>query len=379
MNRIFYILISVLSVMMLDACQKGEEPSDIAKAEIGAEVPDMYVEDNDPLTRTSLVYEKPNMKFEWQDDDKIGVFCISYEANTPGALNTQFDMVQGSGRHEGSSALARFVNNQYSFSTEQYWVAYSPYNCNLNSNGTRGKVLQYDDIMLSYEGQTQSSNATNGEQPTLIDPALWHELETKAAAHLGAYDYLISAPAKPQTENFAIFRFEHVGSTIRFYLRFPDGGFGGAGKTAEVESLELIYDGDGEPFASKVHLEILPYSESNTSSFRVKQGGLTLSKTQKLFFKTSEGKGIDVIDHGYFIAYMQFYPFSVEANSCHLFLTTKVDGKEKYFKSAPLPGKTIGAGVASQWSTGTFTEPIELTATIAPWEDVHGGTITTGE
>lgn len=353
------------------ACSNNDEVVDDLANTIGVFVPDMILEDGDTIieSRSSLVKDGTNMRFSWDSNDVIGVFSVLNkdgnqftEIGPQESENTAFYYKPGYDETVGTGMRSRFHNGQYSFDQDHYWIAYSPYECNY-VGGERRKVFHYDQICLSYEGQCQLVNAKGAEK--------------EGAAHLGAYDYLISAKAQPNDDNMTNFTFSHIGATVRFYMRFPTGALGGAGKQAIVKELAVIDETGETPFVSEANIAISP-SAGTDAPYTVTS--TTKSQTMKLYFGNNR-EGITVNDHDYLTAYMQVFPTEVEEKTCRLYVTVEVDGIKKFFKSLDfLDKKTITAGVFTQWTTSSFYDPIELvTATLVPWEDLNGGEINTGE
>lgn len=392
-NKIYILLIMALSLFACLSCQNNEdtpvEEEDVEPS-VGAVVPDMILEDEDMfMTRSALVYQKPNMVFSWDSSDQIGVFNIGIEAapyrNTPFYFK-RVDYVDANG------TMARFMNGNFSFSDETYWAACSPRTCvytvpeNYDGAGTAisGRTIasQYDIIQLTYRGQTQTANAhPDGKKPVSGTQGYSIETEAKASSHLGAYDYLISQPAVPDENGFTTFYFDHVGATVRFYVLFPEGAFGGSGKKGYVTSMKVI--DENADFVTDVKLGIKKHPKSedvNTAekSYEEKEAPAKVNNIT-LYLKSENGGGVMVPDHGYLVTYMQVYPTLVGEGKCHLEFTVMVDGVKKYFRSQPLPAKTFNAGHVYMWQTQSFDTPIELTATLTPWQDIHGGTISTGD
>lgn len=372
--NIWAILLVMLTCL---ACQKESTSEDIDEGvEVGVEVPDKILDEevNPFLTRTSLALVGSKMQFSWNESDLIGVFNVVAEATE----NTPFNYKSGTNTHGETSSTARFNCGDYEFSKDYYWVAYSPYLL-----VSSGKVTDYYNIKLIYDGQTQLCNATpTGLHPDADGSGYDEASEALAASHLGAYDYMISAPAQPDDNNYTSFKFEHIGATVRFYMMFPQGSFG-TGQNALIKSMSII--SKDEVFVKEANLQINKQNSTITTpyySVKKKAGSeeLDLVHTKEMQLKFGEnGNGVMLPDGGYLIAYMEFYPVTVAAESCYLLIKGELNGEERYFRSTPLTAKTMKAGKLYQWTTGEIYLPIELTATIAPWEDVHGGTITTGE
>lgn len=378
MKKLSYILTILLFqtsfAMLHTSCSTIDDDEIVDEAHtIYAIAPDLINDDGDPVlqSRSSLAYNTASkiMQFAWDKNDMLGVFDILVAPNAEdgSALSENMPFYYKSA-YEGDATKARFQNGQFTYSTDDFWVACSPYLCNNGTNDERGKVTDYSNIRLTYRGQRQLVNA--------------RENEANGSKHLGAYDYMISTPTTPDAEDGRMtFNFDHVGATVRLYMRFPEGSFGGSGKKGYVKDISVIYTGseNPNPFVTDVTIGINQYTGSG-ESYSEKTGTRVTANKMTLACGTVGTKGIEVADHAYFITYMEFYPTWVEAESCYLFLTVEVDGVEHYFKSKPLEAKNIQAGHLVQWTTGNFNEPIELvTATLVPWEDLNGGEINTGE
>lgn len=336
-------------------------------------VPDKIMEEPDVDFGSRAAYTMnpatSKMIYSWDAGDQIGVFNVSLPAGQNNE-STVFDYKYTEG------TVARFYNNDFVANTVNYWVAYAPYKCNITEDGGRKKIFSYDNINLTYKGQKQIHNATpQGQKPT-AENGYGQASEALACNQLADYDYIITTPTHPSEAGETMhLTFEHVGATVRCYMRLPEGCFGGEGETGRLTSLSIICKEN--KLITDVKLQINPYS----------QGGATYSEKETpktsniltLDLPGPQGNGIEVMDHGYFISYMEFYPTKVENDDCYLLLTAVVDGVTKYFRSKSLPAKDMKAGYFYKWSTNQFDEPIELTATIAPWEDVSGGTINTGD
>lgn len=337
-------------------------------------VPDKIMEepDGEILSRASLSLSGNYMVYKWDKGDQIGVFNASVSPDKSENKPLTYKSTEGN--------ISRFHNGNFVSSTEFFWIAYAPYACNSNSDATtanRTKIPRYDQISLTYLGQKQRYNATpNGIYPNDATSGYSATTEARATESLHEYDYLISDYSKPQDDGTAThFVFSHVGSTVRFYTRLPEGCFGGAGKSGWLTSLTLV--SKTENITTDVSLSINQHSEGNTATYTEKS--TTKANNITLDLPGENGKGINLPDHGYFIAYMEFYPVDFPDQTCFLYITAEVDGVKKYFRSKMLPAKNIEAGRLYKWTIGSYDEPIELTATLAPWEDVPGGTINTGE
>ncbi len=374
-----YLLSSVVALLVggvtMTSCQNEDELTVKGEAEVVAVVPDKVLDDANPFaTRSSLIYEQTGtttavMRFDWETTDQIGVFNVIEPAE--GSTNIPFTFKEYKPELKPTyGSAASFSNDNYFFSRNYYWVAYSPYKA-MSNGGVRTKVLSYDNISITYTGQAQQTNATpKGMLPGATNSGYGEESEKKASAHLADYDYLISAPAQPGDDGWTKFYFQHVGSTVRFFLWFPEGAFGGAGKSAKITNISVVHK-NSNVLVSDAVLAVgqeTMESVSTQPNFTVK----STTTTQKLDLKCTgtDGSGISVPDHGYMIAYMEFFPTNIGDKDCLLYITAEVDGMTRYFRSKPLYALNIESGHLYQWATMDFDAPIQLTSTLAKWQDV---------
>lgn len=373
-------IILLLFTLLMSACAHDsmlEEEELDPQHTVIITVPDKIMEEPDVDFGSRAAYTMnpatSKMIYSWDAGDQIGVFNVSLPAGQNNE-STVFDYKYTEG------TVARFYNNDFVANTVNYWVAYAPYKCNITEDGGRKKIFSYDNINLTYKGQKQIHNATpQGKMPTAAN-GYGQASEALACNQLADYDYIVTTPTHPAEEGETMhLTFKHIGATVRCYMLLPEGCFGGAGKTGMLTSMSIVCK---EPkLVTDVKLEINQYDtyQSNGKQTYSQIGGVTTSKILTLDLPGPQGNGIEVIDHGYFISYMEFYPSNFAEKDCYILLTANVDGVTKYFRSQPLPEKNMKAGYFYKWSTNEFDEPIELTATIAPWEDISGGTINTGE
>lgn len=337
-------------------------------------VPDKIMEEPDGEldSRASLSLSGSNMLLKWDIGDQIGVFNISESAENSENKQLWFKSTEGN--------VSRFASGSFVSSPDYYWIAYAPYACNKNATtANKTKIASYNNISLTYLGQKQCYNATPlGLSPNATNSGYSAKTEAMASKYLHEYGYLFSAPSTPEAEGTAThFVFSHLGSTVRFYTRLPEGCFGGEGKWGKLTSLTLVSKTSN--IVTDVELSINKYDKDNPSQPPFTVNSTTPANNITLDLPGEDGKGINLPDHGYFIAYMEFYPVYFPVDTCFIYITAEVDGVKKYFRSKLLPALNIGAGHLYKWTISKYYDPIELTATIAPWEDISGGTINTGE
>lgn len=358
---LFYIsTILLISGMALMSCQSEiSQEEELAENDVVFFVPDKVLEDANTRASYSLVGGS-KMVYSWETYDQVGVFNVSQIEQSS---NIDFTYKPNSSESTNEGVYARFSRDDFYFE-QDFWVAYAPYTC-YDNGGERKKITKHDDIKLTYRGQRQTVNAVpNGQHPN-SDPNYSNDSEKEACKDLVNYDYLISSPTQPVEGSRMTFPFQHLGSTVRFFVQFPAGGFGGG--TGHVKGMRIVSK-SGTPFTSDVELSLKKCTAATDSSFTVTN--TTPSNEQYLNLTNDEGQGIAVPDNGYLISYMEFYPCTVADKTCFLYLTVEVNGAEKNYRSELLPAKTIVAGKLYQWKPTQFDTPIELTATLATWQEI---------
>ena len=419
MIRFFYITLALVCCTLFTACSNDDDVA-VPDTEtlVTAIVPDKILYTDDELlargnvTRSILKFDlgKSRMVFEWEGNEAIGVFYVSTtpvsapartraEATAEGSeggesagsesgtvtdadreredaaqktQNTEFTF-KGNIQNTENSSIARFSNDNFAFDSNKFMVAYSPYRPNGNKPESR------DVIKVSYVGQNAKANGTpKGIKPANAGSEYSAETEKQASSHLGAYDFLISDPIKPVPVGATIFQFKHVGATLRLYMRFPEGAFGGSGKKAKVKSLRVLTPGRTDLLVSDATLKINRNETGTSPSYTEVENEKTTTGSLELKFGTG-GAGFEVPDNGDLISYMEFYPTNIPANTAILHVTVEVDGVERYFKSKYMTQVNISAGYLYQWNALQYEDIIELTATLQPWQDIVSGNISTEE
>lgn len=371
MNRIYYIYSIVVCIIALVSCASDDSILDSEFEESGmtATVPDkiLYVDEEGQKTRSTLYFDKTNMvmKFGWKSDDQVGVFNVSCSADE--SENKLFTYRAGFDKINATTATSRFVNYSFSFDRDNFWTAYSPYLL-MQPDGTKKKPLDRESLVITYRGQKAKDNGTPGGIAPSKNPKYTQDSETLASSHLADYDCLISTPSQPdEGQSITDFKMSHVGATMRLYMQFPEGAFGGAGKYGKIKSIKVVTK-NGNYITSDALLKINPYG-SDTSYSVDKQ--ITTNNIE-LTFDNAENS-ITVPDHGYAITYMEFFPTKIPAETAFLHITVDVDGVERYFKSKALAAVNIKAGYIYQWTATKYDDIIELTATLQSWQDIVAG------
>lgn len=371
-KAIKYIMFSLATLLLcgvaLPSCQSEEYDIEDEGNIVNVIVPNKVWDEMELCTRSSLAYWNASMKFSWAGQDEIGAFNVTEDADK--VDNVGFVIKPGTEVITSSGSSAKFSSPDWSVDENTYWVAYSPYKCFASAKG-RTKVMQYDEIKLSYEGQKQYDNAAIGGDYNGTGKHT-EASEADACKFLGEYDYMISNPVKPTTEGYTTFKFNHVGATVRFFVQFPKGAFGG--KTATITSMSVL--NSESKLVKSVTLEINKNTDGTNAAYQVKKDENNQDKIERtnkfdLVFKDSNNAGLTVPDNGYVVAYMEFYPVHILENTSYLYFTAIIDGVEKYFRSKQtLPERNFEAGKLYQWKPTEWDTPIELTATLATWQEV---------
>lgn len=131
--------------------------------------------------------------FGWTQGDEIGIFPIAYR--TPGDEIKPQQMMMVVDTTSGRTLSGAGYNGStvgWSVSGDILYASYYPMQENYD--------LLPENIILDYSGQKQIGNDIKGEK----------------MGHLGAYDYLYTAPTTPNGVNDIKFSFQHAGAIVRF-------------------------------------------------------------------------------------------------------------------------------------------------------------------
>lgn len=400
-------ILSIFSfIIILSACGSKEdlvidEPKieEIADAEdIDAVMCDGFYP-GDEVTRTSLIYGQNGLSFSWKSDDKFGVFPTSSgELRTENEHASQAKFYCSKIVNGGMTAEIKTDDTGFSFSNNFNFTAYTPY---ISSNDQNFKQIPF--------------NFSNQVQQGLVDMAAYHtggynnaaykESERIACLHLSENDVMISPEMTP--ENQAIrFRMRHVGSIARFYVLFPKG------KILKIKDIKLIadkpifYEGgyinlSSHPFEpSKEPSTAIPALNSTPNNWGVdlkpypgesqitpNEGTKTNCLTLKFGTNKDNPEGIynnwqSNDDYAnYLMAYLMMYPINYDSNTASAYLYVTADdenGNEVHFRTTKLSSKYMCSGYVYQWTKNqTEDTPIELTATLLPWQDIVADGINT--
>lgn len=389
----------------------------------------------DAVTRSSLVFDSQSLIFGWNEaEDELGIYPTAKDVSkietTDGLLNPeieankhvsykqdhniwrtdpekavqmQFITKKEDDNNQSGSQTIRIVNNSdqnFHWDDIVRWSAYYPYS---KDDVQQGK----DDIKESYVSRT--FDFTNQVQNGLVNisafkkgtaedtnpgktNAAYRASEAIACAHLGTKDVLIS-PEMTWSGSRINFQMRHVGSVIRLYLLAPK-------ENLIIDDIKLICDSKIFYEKGKFTLKSHPYVDNAAQDYGVKLDlksedcqiePIEESKTNMLELKFQENSAKTIYDAGdsykrYITAYLMTYPITYNSathGNLYAYVTAHRDGESTkvHFVSNALENKTMQSGRYYQWTSATHLQdglyPIELTATLLPWQDIVGAGINT--
>lgn len=295
-----------------------------------------------------------------------------------------------------SSQTTRIENGSAEFVWDDVvrWSAYYPYK---KKNEEKGE--SYVKRFFSFENQIQQAlpivgkyfeaeeTANQEEAENLLNEYHWSE--SQACAHLGNVDVMVSPETKWVDGTRINFQMRHVGAIARIYLKAVE-------EDLTINSVRLICD--KKIFHEKGSFTLFshPYGESEENygvNLNVGTDGCQIKPeddpVNMLELKYADGcvtKKSSKSGYGpYVVAYLMMFPITytptTDGNLFAYVTATDSEGKEVHYVSEPLSKKTMKSGKYYQWTSATHPDdglyPIELTATLLPWQDIVGGGINT--
>lgn len=383
-----------------------DTPMDGASATIRA------FEPGDMVTRSSLAFNMGTQEwvFGWQQGDALGLFPTAKDvekAETKDGLIDPHDASKTIWRVNPTASQQRrfwcqqpYTNQTVRISNSDpdwqwddivRWSAYFAYKSIDPAKNT------YENVPFDYTGQTQRGIADisaykkgSPGEASGKNNSVYRASEAKASAHLGKYDIMIS-PETAWEEGVRInFQMHHIGAIVRLYLLAPKN------ENLVITNIKLICD--KKIFYEKGTFNLIshPYSSSDKDhglniSEQVKPDEASKTNMISLDFAGDDAKTIyDASDSykRYITAYMMLYPITyTSATDGNLFAYVTAyrqgdtDKKEVHFVSNALENKVLEHGCYYQWTSATHLDdglyPIELTATLLPWQDIVAGSIST--
>ena len=359
----------------------------------------------DVVTRSSLTYGSNGLQLNWQMTDRFGIFPtaeVTENGNKQNDSNhtSQVPFTLSRAANGDLRAQISSDNSAFHFSSNYRYSAYTPYDAGFN--------VTYDKIPFDLSNQTQAGYVnmiayyTGGG----YNNADYKATEQKACLHLGNKDVLIS-PETITDDRPLLFYMRHVGAVARCFVKTP------VGKKLRIRELMLV--SDQKIFFERGYLNLSshPFDETKvpsktepTSIDQVNNYGVVLpqsassqitpdetSATDCISLKFDDGdktqthpgvwnKCSDNAEYGrYLLAYIMMYPINYNANEASVYIYVIADdenGNEVRYRTTKLASKFMCSGYVYQWTkTPTEDTPIELTATVLPWQDIVGGGINT--
>lgn len=296
-----------------------------------------------------------------------------------------------------TSQTTRIENGQADFVWDDIvrWSAYLPHK---PQNEEKGE--NYIKRYFSFAGQKQKAladvgayfeagnAATEDTKNELLNQ--YHLTEAEASSHLGDFDVMIS-PETKWTDGVRInFQMRHVGAIARIYLKALE-------ENLTIKDVKLICDKKifyengsftlfSHPYVNDENNNYGVNLDRNSTDCQIKPEGDPVNKLQLDYAEGCVTKKSSTGAYGpYVVAYLMMYPITynptTDGNLFAYVTATDSEGKEVHYVSEPLSKKTMKSGKLYQWTSATHPDdglyPIELTATLLPWQDIVGGGINT--
>lgn len=431
----YYIYI-LICLFALSACSTDETNSDMQAQQVvpeidltweekilpGASATVRGFECGDEETRSSWMFNGQKMVFGWETGDALGLYPTAgtYTEETKGRFkapsvkshplytsdNSIWIVDESTAQSTPFYVLAPAQDSQtqplhggsgdFEWDDKTRWTAYKPFNPNFNVNAQ--PPIKYTALPFDFSNQTQmwltdmqALYEGKGGQPKGYNNPVYIETEAKACKHLATADFSFS-PEMVWTGERINFDFQHVGAIARLFMLAPE-------ENLTLEKLELIcdkkifhmkgevdltshvYDSGATHKGVKIVGDVAPIQMHSTDEASQK---VTLNFPQtyalKLQKPTTDNEYLN-----YFVAYIMLYPIDYQSKTdgnLYVYVTARDESnKEVHFVSEPLSDRNLKSGYYYQWNLRTQLQdglyPIELTATLLPWQDIVGGNINT--
>lgn len=414
-----------LLLLLLSSCNSNEDVIvEDGSNYTGALVQQDVFQAGDQVTRSTLIFGDGGLKFDWVYGDEIGMYATAKHPTTDAEKDGLIIENQSGSDSESVSTTVTsgFYPTDPTKTQQAHYKVIRPASSNMiakiemdasgndafdwdtQDGNTRWTVYaKYNSIFVPTEGKTYNAlpfDFTNQTQKGLVDMNSYYTAggynsvayansEKTACEHIGEKDVLISSETQftlPRT----IFHMRHLGAVARFFLLAPD-------KDMTLKSLKLICDKKIFYEKGTFDLSTHPYAEDDTKGIRLVGDEAPLQMapqeatlTNNLELKFANGVKINETTtsnpySNYLVAYLMMYPITYNAatdGNLYVYVTAEdSDDKEIHFVSEPLANKTMRSGYYYQWTARTHEQdglyPIELTATLLPWQDIVGSGIPT--
>lgn len=432
MNIKLIITYFCLAILLLVSCTKEEASSSNTenvweeKELDGASATIKGFEPGNIITRSTWIFDGQNLIFGWERGDKVGVYPTAQQLENGQDWNsldvnllnpetskhpeypnknifitdyTKTQSISFAALNPDGSQTAQLFSQGTVFEWDNMsrWTAYCPYNPEFSPLKDADKKY-YNSLPFSFEGQVQEAlpNMTAyyyGPNQT------YKASETKACKHLGISDVLISSEMQWNGSRIN-FQLRHLGAVARFFLLAPD-------ENLTLKSLDLICDKAIFYKSGLFDLTSHPYrsgkynfganlvgdeGQSDLGGIQITPTGDPSKNLTLNFPDVSSGNAVKIKKtsttdplSNYFVAYLMMYPINYNpATDGNMFVyVTAINegGEEVHFVSEALEGVNMASGYYYQWVKRTNMQdglyPIELTATLLPWQDIVGSGIET--
>lgn len=416
-----------LLLLLLSSCNSNEDVIvEDGSSYTGALVQQDVFQAGDQVTRSTLIFGDGGLKFDWVYGDEIGMYATAKKPVSESeydeiilSQNMEGDVAQTTQNVTGyfptkpaktqqahykvimpasSNMIAKIEmaasgSEAFDWDTQDgntRWTVYAKYNSDFVPTDVKGTDgLNYNALPFDFTDQTQKGlvDMKSYYKDGGFESPAYANSEKAACEHIGEKDVLISSETQftlPRT----IFHMRHLGAVARFFLLAPD-------KDMTLKSLKLICDKKIFYEKGTFDLSTHPYAEDDTKGIRLVGDEAPLQMapqeetlTNNLELKFAEGVKINKTTESnkysnYLVAYLMMYPITYNAatdGNLYVYVTAEdSDGKEIHFVSEPLANKTMRSGYYYQWTARTHEQdglyPIELTATLLPWQNIVGGGI----
>ena len=318
------------------------------------------------LTRSSLTFSPTlrAMTFAWDATDALGVYPI----NATNISTAQQKFSINANDINGLSAIFSNADTDInSITSGQRYVAYSPFTAvdedkNVIHVTYRNQIQKESVNMDAYYKRSQSDEQMQAYLAS----------EKEASAHLGKYDYMVSAATAPEHGNMS-FKFTRLGSIVRFYLRIPAEGFYDSIQVINKDAafildadMDITKTNSSEAFTNPVTSHIVSLSfqkEKKEEGGNVSHSGFDLTDTPDNHYYGTPSSG----RRGYIIAYMMFAPINLNTanigkSTLYLLGHYKNSNKKYYRATDKLTKINIAQNKTQQWAPATLEldEPIDF-------------------
>lgn len=286
------------------------------------------------------------------------------------------------GIKEGAQTARIASQGGFDWDENSRWTAYYP--CEENPK-------KYDAHTFDFSGQKQIGfvNMTAYYSNKM---SIYRASEHEACKHIAAADVMISPETSFESGRIR-FEMRHIGAVARFFLVLPkDNAY-------KLEKLQLICESKIFYTKGQYSLKSRPYkANASDGDFGLTLVGANKANTQvqplgdatnmlELEFDPEKVKiDTEASDGDCLIAYLMMYPITYsQSQHGNLYAyVTAIDpttDQEVHFVTKPLADKDMLSGKYYQWTTFANPQdglyPIELTATLLPWQDIVGSGIET--